>query len=180
MAIARLHGGPLDGQVIPLPTGTYDELSILATAHNGDVQKEGTLAYNDGTTVQVPLRFTDWAVTPKFGEEIAIDMPYRHNGGGDTSPRVMIFTQRIPLEASLCKLFGLEAVGRVTDRGLLVHGGIGYTRKLPIERLYRDARLNWLEEGPPTIQYLVAARELTDGYHWADAFAGADHEPSNG
>ncbi len=87
--------------------------------------------------------------------------------------------QRIPLEASLCKLFGLEAVGRVTDRGLLVHGGIGYTRKLPIERLYRDARLNWLEEGPPTIQYLVAARELTEGYHWADAFAGADHEPGN-
>ena len=81
--------------------------------------------------------------------------------------------RRIPLEASLCKLFGLEAVGRVTDRGLLVHGGIGYTRKTPIERLYRDARLNWLEEGPPTIQYLVAARELADGYRWADAFDSA-------
>jgi alkylation response protein AidB-like acyl-CoA dehydrogenase len=80
--------------------------------------------------------------------------------------------QRIPLEASLCKLFGLEAVGRVTDRALLVHGGVGYTRASPIERLYRDARLNWLEEGPPTIQYLVAARELYDGYEWADTFAG--------
>ncbi|HEY0700278.1 MAG TPA: acyl-CoA dehydrogenase, partial [Micromonospora sp.] len=80
--------------------------------------------------------------------------------------------QRIPLEASLCKLFGLEAVGRVTDRALLVHGGIGYTRRSPIERLYRDARLNWLEEGPPTIQYLVAARELVAGHDWADAFAG--------
>ena len=79
---------------------------------------------------------------------------------------------RIPLEASLCKLFGLEAVGRVTDRGLLVHGGIGYTRKTPIERLYRDARLNWLEEGPPTIQYLVAARELAGGFEWNDAFSG--------
>ncbi|MBM7513499.1 PKD repeat protein [Nocardioides cavernae] len=98
-ADGQLNNVESDGQVIPLPTGTYDELSILATAHNGDVQKEATLAYNDGSTVQVPLRFTDWAVTPKFGEEIAIDMPYRHNGGGDTSPRVMIFTQRIPLEA---------------------------------------------------------------------------------
>ncbi|OKI63378.1 acyl-CoA dehydrogenase family protein [Micromonospora sp. CB01531] len=83
--------------------------------------------------------------------------------------------QRIPLEASLCKLFGLEAVGRVTDRALLVHGGIGYTRRTPIERLYRDARLNWLEEGPPTIQYLVAARELVAGHDWADAFAGTGH-----
>lgn len=81
--------------------------------------------------------------------------------------------QRIPVEASLCKLFGLEAVGRVTDRALLVHGGIGYTRRHPIERLYRDARLNWLEEGTPTIQHLVAARELLDGHRWADAFDSA-------
>jgi alkylation response protein AidB-like acyl-CoA dehydrogenase len=80
--------------------------------------------------------------------------------------------QRIPLEASLCKLFGLEAVGRVTDRALLVQGGIGYTRRSPIERLYRDARLNWLEEGPPTVHYLVAARELSAGYSWNDAFGG--------
>jgi alkylation response protein AidB-like acyl-CoA dehydrogenase len=67
--------------------------------------------------------------------------------------------RRIPREASICKLFGLEAVGRVTDRALLIHGGIGYTRRHPIERLYRDARLNWLEEGTPTIQHHVIARE---------------------
>lgn len=78
--------------------------------------------------------------------------------------------ERVPAESSLIKQFGLEAVGRVTDRALLVHGGIGYTRKYPIERLYRDARLNWLEEGTPTIQYLVAARELLNGYTFHDAF----------
>lgn len=77
--------------------------------------------------------------------------------------------QPIPLEASLVKLFGLEAVGRVTDRALLVHGGIGYTRARSIERLYRDARLNWLEEGTPTIQHMVAARQLVDGNWWAEA-----------
>lgn len=76
--------------------------------------------------------------------------------------------ERIPAEASMCKLFGLEAVGRVTDRALLVHGGVGYTRKYPIERLYRDARLNWVEEGTPTIQRLVIAREFLDGYRWND------------
>ena len=68
----------------------------------------------------------------------------------------------------MCKLFGLEAVGRVTDRALLIHGGVGYTRKYPIERLYRDARLNWLEEGPPTIQQLVIARNFLDGHRWDD------------
>jgi alkylation response protein AidB-like acyl-CoA dehydrogenase len=79
--------------------------------------------------------------------------------------------QRIPAEASMCKLFGLEAVGRVTDRALLIHGGIGYTRAHPIERLYRDARLNWLEEGTPTIQYMVTAGQLLSGFTFSDAFA---------
>lgn len=74
--------------------------------------------------------------------------------------------EAIPAEASMCKLFGLDTVGQVTDRALLVHGGIGYTRRHRIERLYRDARLNWLEEGTPTIQYLVIARELLEGYRW--------------
>ncbi|MCZ6875961.1 MAG: acyl-CoA/acyl-ACP dehydrogenase [bacterium] len=68
--------------------------------------------------------------------------------------------QRIPEEASMCKLFGLEAVGRVTDKALLVHGGIGYLKSSPIEMLYRDARLNWLEEGTPTIHKLIIARVL--------------------
>ncbi len=55
---------------------------------------------------------------------------------------------RIPAEAAMCKLFGLEAVGRVTDRALLVHGGIGYTRKYPIERLY-PRRPTQLARGRP-------------------------------
>ncbi|MGH3664675.1 MAG: acyl-CoA dehydrogenase family protein [Egibacteraceae bacterium] len=76
--------------------------------------------------------------------------------------------ERIPAEASLTKEFGLEAVGRVTDRALLVFGGVGYTRGHSIERLYRDARLNWLEEGTPTIQYMVAARQFLKGYAWDD------------
>lgn len=68
--------------------------------------------------------------------------------------------QRIPEESSMCKLFGLEAVGRVTDKALLVHGGLGYLKSSRIEMLYRDARLNWLEEGTPTIHKLIIARTL--------------------
>jgi len=67
---------------------------------------------------------------------------------------------QIPFESSACKLFGSEAVCRVTDKALLVLGGIGYTQQYPVERLYRDARLNLLEEGTPTIQRLVMARIL--------------------
>jgi len=67
------------------------------------------------------------------------------------------------IEADLCKLFAFEAVKRVTDLALLVHGGLGYTREFPISRLYRDCRLNWLEEGTPTIHQFEVARRLLDG-----------------
>ena len=82
---------------------------------------------------------------------------------------------RVPAEASACKLFGLEAVCRVTDRALLVFGGIGFTRKFPIERMLRDARANVVEEGPPTIQQLVIARTLLGGYYFRGSIFDTPH-----
>ena len=67
------------------------------------------------------------------------------------------------IEADLCKVFAIEAVKRVTDLALLIHGGLGYTREYPISRLYRDCRLNWLEEGTPTIHQFEIARRLLGG-----------------
>ncbi len=63
-------------------------------------------------------------------------------------------------EAAMAKLFGLEMVGRVTDQALRICGGIGYLRGHPIERIYRDARALWFEEGTAEIQKLVIARAL--------------------
>lgn len=68
-----------------------------------------------------------------------------------------------PLEASIAKSHGLATVCRVTDKAMEVHGGRSYLQSWPIERLYRDARLNVLEEGTPSIQRLVTARALLSG-----------------
>ena len=62
--------------------------------------------------------------------------------------------------AAATKLFCLNMVGRVTDHALRVHGGFGYTKDAPIERVYRDARGFWFEEGTQEIQQLVVARAL--------------------
>ncbi len=70
------------------------------------------------------------------------------------------------IEANITKLFGLEAVCRVTDKAMLTFGGRSYIEGYPIERLYRDARLNVLEEGTPTIQRLAVARSLLRGVPW--------------
>jgi alkylation response protein AidB-like acyl-CoA dehydrogenase len=65
-------------------------------------------------------------------------------------------------EAAMAKLYGLEMVGRVTDRALQVFGGIGYLKVYPLERIYRDARAVRFEEGTAEIQKLLIARDVLD------------------
>lgn len=62
--------------------------------------------------------------------------------------------------AATAKLYCLNMVGRVTDHALRVHGGFGYTTDAPIERIYRDARGFWFEEGTAEVQQLVVARHV--------------------
>lgn len=76
--------------------------------------------------------------------------------------------ERVPAEAAMCKAACAEAVCRITDRALLVHGGVGYTTEFEVERHYRDARINMIEEGTPSIQRMVIARTFLDGYRFAD------------
>jgi acyl-CoA dehydrogenase len=64
------------------------------------------------------------------------------------------------LAPSAAKYFASEAVGRIADRAVQIHGGSGYIRGVPVERLYRDVRLFRIYEGTSQIQQLVIAREL--------------------
>ncbi|WP_425991698.1 acyl-CoA dehydrogenase family protein [Afipia sp. DC4300-2b1] len=63
-------------------------------------------------------------------------------------------------ETACCKYFTTEALGRIADRVLQIHGGYGYIKEYPIERLFRDARLLRIYEGTSQIQQLVIAREM--------------------
>jgi acyl-CoA dehydrogenase len=63
-------------------------------------------------------------------------------------------------EASMAKLHGAQMVGRVADRVLQIHGGMGYTKELPVERLYREVRLYRIYEGTDEIQKRSIARNL--------------------
>jgi acyl-CoA dehydrogenase len=67
----------------------------------------------------------------------------------------------ISLLAACCKLFTSEALGRVADRNVQVHGGAGYVGDYPAERHYRDARLARIYEGTSQIQQLIIARNVT-------------------
>ncbi|MEV0392389.1 acyl-CoA dehydrogenase family protein [Polymorphospora rubra] len=66
--------------------------------------------------------------------------------------------------SSMAKLYGAGMVNRVVDRVMQVHGGMGYTRELPIERWYRQVRLLRIFEGTDEMQRLIISRDLLRGY----------------
>jgi len=62
----------------------------------------------------------------------------------------------------MAKLFASEMCIRAVHNALQIHGGYGYTKDYPIERLYRDARITSIYEGTSEIQRLVIARSLLE------------------
>lgn len=68
--------------------------------------------------------------------------------------------ERADVEAGMAKLFASEAAFEIATEALRIHGGVGYTTELPVERYYRDAPLMIIGEGTNEIQRLVIARGL--------------------
>jgi alkylation response protein AidB-like acyl-CoA dehydrogenase len=65
--------------------------------------------------------------------------------------------------SSASKMVAVDMLARVTDKALQVHGGSGYWKRHPIERVYRDARAQRFEEGTNEIQKLVVGRAVVTG-----------------
>jgi alkylation response protein AidB-like acyl-CoA dehydrogenase len=66
----------------------------------------------------------------------------------------------ISRQSASVKLFCSEGLDKVADCAVQIHGGMGYSRELPIERFYRDSRINLIFEGTNEIQKIVIARDV--------------------
>jgi acyl-CoA dehydrogenase len=69
----------------------------------------------------------------------------------------------VRVDASIAKLYGTEAAYRVLDRCIQIHGALGISTELPMERWFRDLRVKRLGEGATEVQRVVVARELLKG-----------------
>ena len=68
--------------------------------------------------------------------------------------------QAFSRESAETKLFATEALDRIVDRAVQIHGGMGYSAEYPVEKLYRDARVTRIYEGTSEIQRIVIARDV--------------------
>jgi alkylation response protein AidB-like acyl-CoA dehydrogenase len=70
---------------------------------------------------------------------------------------------RVSKLASMSKLFAADTAMRVTTDAVQLFGGAGYTRRYPVERMMRDAKVTQIYEGTNQVQRIVVARHLLDG-----------------
>ena len=73
------------------------------------------------------------------------------------------YTRLVEMFTPLAKLFGSEFCNQVTYDAVQVHGGTGYMRDFPVERLYRDARITNIYEGTSQLQVVAAIRSVLNG-----------------
>ncbi len=66
-------------------------------------------------------------------------------------------------DGSLLKFVGTETLWRVADRAIQIHGGIGLSKDLPLEKIFRDARVDRIIDGPNEVHRFVVARNLLAG-----------------
>ena len=68
--------------------------------------------------------------------------------------------EKVTADVACLKYFTTEAVGRVADRAVQIHGGAGYMAEYKVERFYRDVRLLRIYEGTSQVQQVIIARSL--------------------
>ena len=123
----------------------------------------------------------DWAKTREQGSDNLIDYQLIQAMLADSAVEIAAnralvhqvaweFTQggdrkTLHAKAAMVKLSASEAAGRVVDRAVQIFGGRGYMREYPVERLYRELRVDRIWEGTSEVQRLVIANELNKRGH---------------
>jgi alkylation response protein AidB-like acyl-CoA dehydrogenase len=75
-----------------------------------------------------------------------------------TKERAKTTGERFSLEAAMAKLFASETAMFCAHQAVQIHGGMGYSKELPVERYFRDAKITEIYEGTSEIQRMVISR----------------------
>jgi len=148
VALSTLDGGRIGiaAQAVGIAQGAFDEALQYA-------QQRTAFGQPIANFQAIQFMLADMATEIDAARLLTRKAAWKHDSGG-----------RFTMEASIAKLFASEMSTRVTHKAIQVHGGYGYSREYPVERMYRDARITEIYEGTSEIQRLVIAAWVLKSY----------------
>jgi acyl-CoA dehydrogenase len=99
------------------------------------------------------FKLADMATELAAAEMLVLNVAWKHDQGA-----------MVPEDAAMAKLFATEMLGRVTDHAVQIFGGTGLMEEFPIERFWRDARVERVWDGTSEIQRHIISRALLRPY----------------
>ncbi len=145
IAMKTLDGGRIGiaAQALGIAQGALDASVAYAKERK---QFEQAIASFQGVSFQL----ADMATQIEAARLLVYNAAYRASNGLSYSR-----------ESAMAKLFASETAMKVTTQAVQIHGGYGYTREYPVERMMRDAKITEIYEGTSEIQRLVVGMALT-------------------
>ncbi|MGE4559112.1 MAG: acyl-CoA dehydrogenase [Desulfobulbus sp.] len=145
VAMKTLDGGRIGiaSQALGIAQGALDA-AIAYTKEREQFNK--SIAAFQGVSFQL----ADMATQVEAARLLIYNAAYRASAG-------LSYSQ----ESAMAKLFASETAMRVTTQSVQLHGGYGYTREFPVERMMRDAKITEIYEGTSEVQRIVIGAALT-------------------
>lgn len=97
----------------------------------------------------VGFKLADMKLDLRAAELLTLEAAWKHDRGNMTD-----------MDAAMAKLAATETLGKIADEAIQIHGGMGLMADLPLERIWRDARIERIWEGTSEIQRLIISRAL--------------------
>jgi Acyl-CoA dehydrogenases len=145
VAMKTLDGGRIGiaAQALGIAQGALD--AALAYAKEREQFNKPIAAFQG-----VSFQLADMATQIEAARLLVYNAAYRASAG-------LSYSQ----ESAIAKLFASETAMKVTTQAVQIHGGYGYTREFPVERMMRDAKITEIYEGTSEVQRVVIAAMLT-------------------